>query len=80
MNYATRNIVIGPILKREEGYVYDTWSFAEGVRCGYPYRRIEDAHYARKAAILGSARGVTVCQTLDEFVARSTVFALPMAA
>jgi len=43
---------------------------------GYPYRRIEDAHYARNAEIKASGRGgapsAIVCQTLDEFIAKST--------
>jgi hypothetical protein len=42
---------------------------------GYPYRLIEDA-YTRNAEIKASAQGRTVtaivCQTLDEFVAKST--------
>jgi hypothetical protein len=46
------------------------------VSSGYPYRRIEDAHYARNAEIKASGRGgapsAIVCQTLDEFIAKST--------
>ncbi len=42
---------------------------------GYPYRRIEDAHYARNAAIKVSAQdralAAIVCQTVDEFIAKS---------
>jgi hypothetical protein len=65
------NIVIGPILKRADCYVFDIRIAGGGVRCGYPYRRIEEAHYARKATINASARGVTICQTLDEFIAKA---------
>jgi len=43
---------------------------------GYPYPRIEDAHYARNVEIKTSAQGrapsATVCQTFDEFIAKST--------
>jgi hypothetical protein len=69
------DIVIGPVLKRPEGYGFDIWTATKGVTRGYPYRRIEDAYYARNAEIRGSARApaVTVCQTLDEFIVRSTV-------
>ncbi len=69
-------IVIGPILKRADGYAFDTWTAGKGVSPGYPYRRIEDAHYARNATIKPFAQGralaATVCQTLDEFIANST--------
>jgi hypothetical protein len=48
----------------------------KGVTRGYPYRRIEDALYARNAEIKGSAQGramaAIVYQTLDEFIAKST--------
>jgi len=41
-----------------------------------PYGRIEDAHYARNAGVRASARGrapaAIVCQTLDEFIVKST--------
>jgi hypothetical protein len=70
------NIVIGPILSRADGYPYDTWAAGEGVTRSYPYRRIEDAHYARNAEIKTSAQGrapaAIVCQTLDDFIANST--------
>jgi len=69
-------IVIGPTLKRADGYRFDTWTAATGVSRGYPYHRIEDAHYARKATINASAQGrapaAIICQTLDEFIAHST--------
>lgn len=80
MNFIARDIVIGPLLKRGDGYSFDIWSAGEGVRSGYPYRRIEDAHYARNAAIRASARGVVVCQTLDEFRATIARSAMPVAA
>ena len=55
---------------------------ATGVTRGYPYRRIEDAHYARKAEIKAQGRAVAaiVCQTLDEFIAKSTGYEMLAAA
>ena len=68
-------IVIGPVLRRADGYRFDTWIAGKSVSPGYPYRRIEDAHYARNATIKASAQGrapaAVVCQTLDEFIAKS---------
>jgi len=72
-------IVIGPILKRANGYGFDVWTEGEGVRSGYPYRLIEHAYYARNASIRASARdrarAAIVCETLDEFVANSMLAA-----
>jgi hypothetical protein len=76
--------VIGPVLRRADGYGFDTWTAGKGVSRGYPYRRIEDAVYARNAEIKGSAQGrapaAIVCQTLDEFIAKSTGYEMLAAA
>jgi hypothetical protein len=50
--------VIGPILTRDGGYAFDSWTPEEGLSRGYAYRRIEDAHYARKAEIRSRTRGM----------------------
>jgi len=67
-------MIIGPILKRAGGYVFDTWSVGDGFSQGYPYRRIEDASYARNAAIRSrqaeNSLCAVVCHTVDEFMAR----------
>ena len=77
-------IVIGPVLLRSNGYRFDTWTAGKGVSRGYRYRRVEDAHYARKAEIKASAQGralaAIVCQTLDEFIAKSTGYEMLAAA
>jgi hypothetical protein len=77
-------MVIGPILRRADGYGFDTWTAGKGVSRGYPYRRIEDAYYTRNAEIKASAQGralaAIVCQTLDEFIAKSTGYEMLAAA
>jgi hypothetical protein len=77
-------MVIGPVLRRAAGYGYDIWSAGKGVARGYPYRRIEDAHYARNAEIRRLRRAYApaafVCETLDEFVAKSTGYEMLAAA
>jgi len=69
-------IVIGPVLKRPGGYGFDVWTAAKGLTRGYPYCRIEDAYYAWRAEIRASAQGrapaAKVCQTLEEFIVKST--------
>jgi hypothetical protein len=78
------DIVIGPVLRHADGYRFDTWTTGEGASRGYLYRRIEDAHYARKAEIKASARGrapsAIVCRTLDEFITKSTGYEMRAAA
>src|SRR5712671_4525325 len=81
---ADMGIVIGPVLRRADGYSFDTWTAGKGMTRGYPYRRIEDAHYARNAEIKASAQGralaAIVCQTLDEFIAKSRGYEMLAAA
>jgi hypothetical protein len=77
-------IVIGPVLTRGDRYGFDTWTAGKGITRGYPYHRIEDAHYQRNAEIKASARGrapfAIVCQTLEEFIAKSTGYEMLAAA
>ena len=60
-------MVIGPVLRRADGYGFDIWAAGKEVARGYPYRRIEHAHYARNAEIRESvqdcALAAIVCQT-----------------
>jgi hypothetical protein len=77
-------IVIGPILKSNDGYSFEMWTADKGLTGGYRYRRIEDAHYARNATIKAYAQrgavAVIVCQTLDEFIAKTLRYELLAAA
>src|ERR1700751_1814533 len=70
------DIVIGPVLKRPGGYGFNVWTAARGLTRGYPYHRVEDAYYAWRAGIRASAQcrvpAAMVCQTLDEFIVKST--------
>jgi hypothetical protein len=53
--------------------VYDSWTPEQGLSRSYSYRRVEDAHYARKAEIRSGAgklaRAMVACSTIDEFTA-----------
>jgi hypothetical protein len=61
------SVVIGPVLRHAEAYSFDTWTAGKGVSGGAPYRRIEDAYYARNAEIKASARGrAPVCDRLPD--------------
>jgi hypothetical protein len=63
--------IVGPILLKEGCYAFDLWTAEEGISCGYAYRRIEDAHYARNVEIRsrrsGRSDAAVVCSTLEEF-------------
>ena len=63
--------VVGPILLKEGRYAFDLWTAEEGLNRGYPYHRIEDAHYARNAEIRSRKRApcssTMACGTLEEF-------------
>jgi len=69
-------IVIGPVVTREGGYAFDAWTPNQGLQRGYTYRRIEDAHYARKFEIgrrdAGSSDNTVACITADEFERSTT--------
>jgi hypothetical protein len=80
MNSVSGNAAVGPLLKRGAAYVFDTWSSSEGRRSGFSYGRIEDAYYARNAAIRAAAHGTLICQTEDEFLQKTTLRAMPLAA
>jgi hypothetical protein len=75
-------MIIGPILKRAGGYVFDTWNVREGLNPCFSYRRIEDAAYARNVTIRTghSSLSAIVCHTLDEFLTQTAPCAIPTAA
>ena len=75
--------VVGPVVTREGGYAFDSWTPEEGLNRGYSYRRIEDAHYARKVEIRSRAQGfagpMVACSTIEEFTSALADHALAAA-
>jgi hypothetical protein len=64
-------LLIGPLLERNGGYSYDTFTRAEGLRRSFRYPRIEAARYDQRA-LVAEARGdprcnVRICETQSEF-------------
>jgi hypothetical protein len=63
--------VVGPVITREGGFAFDSWTAEKGLSRGFSYLRVEDAYYARKAEIRSRVGGdsdrMLVCSTLDEF-------------
>jgi len=64
--------VVGPVHTKAKGYAFDVWTPEAGLRPGFPYLRVQDAHYARRAEIReysdGGKAPALVCSTIDEFV------------
>ncbi len=64
-------LLVGPILCRNGGFAFDTFSREGGLRRGFPYRRVEEAKYDRKVTLLGiggaSNHARIDCETLSEF-------------
>jgi len=73
------NSIIGPVLAQDGAYSFSTWTSETGLSQSYAYRRIEDAYYARKAALAGEhrarGRAPVVCATLDAFRAAIAAWA-----
>jgi hypothetical protein len=74
-------LLIRATKRRPGGYGFDVWTAAKGLTRGYPYRRIEDAYYARRAEIRASAQGrvpaamgragLRAAQQVDKYVPRA---------
>lgn len=63
--------IVGPVLARAGGFVFDTWTPDGGLVASYVYPRIDNAYYARAVEIdyYRSRRDAhaMVCDTVDEF-------------
>ncbi len=66
-------VIVGPVLTQQGGYAFDVWTATGGRQPSFPYRRIEDAYYARRYEIQGGQRrssiGAVICNTVTDFVA-----------
>ncbi|HZU91556.1 MAG TPA: hypothetical protein VE993_20055 [Stellaceae bacterium] len=67
----TTELFIGPLIERNGGYCYQTFTLRDGLRTSFRYRRVEEARYDRRALIAESAANpryaVRECETLAEF-------------
>jgi hypothetical protein len=64
-------LLIGPLLERNGGYSYDTFTRAEGLRRSFRYPRIDAARYDQRALVAEARRDsrckVRICETQSEF-------------
>ena len=64
-------LLIGPLIERDSGYCYETFTLSDGLRTSFRYRRVEQARYDRKVLIAESTGNprcrVRECETLAEF-------------
>jgi hypothetical protein len=65
------DLVIGPLLERNGGYSYDTFSLAEGLRSSFRYLRLDAARYDQRALMAEARRDprcrVLLCETQSDF-------------
>lgn len=65
------DLLIGPLLERNGGYSYDTFSLAEGLRSSFRYLRLDAARYDQRALMAEARRDprcrVMLCETQSEF-------------
>jgi hypothetical protein len=64
-------LLIGPLLERNGGYTYDTFTLAEGLRSSFRYLRLDAARYDQRALIAEARRDprcdIRLCETQSEF-------------
>jgi hypothetical protein len=67
-------MLIGPLIQRNGGYSYDTFTLEEGLRSSFRYLRLEAARYDQRALIAETSRDsectICVCETQAEFEQR----------
>jgi hypothetical protein len=71
MTMQITELLIGPIIGRNGGYCYETFTLSDGIRSSFRYPRVEEARYDRRVLIAESAANqrcvVHECETLGEF-------------
>ena len=64
-------MLIGPLLERNGGYSYDTFTLADGLRSSFRYSRVEAARYDQRALTAETRHRpgfkVRICETKSEF-------------
>jgi hypothetical protein len=67
---------IGPVISREGGFAFDTFSLASGLKQGFAYRCVEQAAYDRKMTLRRAAVNALLipCETLADFQRRCAGF------
>lgn len=65
------NLFIGPVIERNGGYCYETFTRADGIRTSFRYRRVEEAIHDRKVLVAEYASNprtlIHECETVAEF-------------
>jgi hypothetical protein len=65
------DLLIGPLLERNGGYSYDTFTQRDGLRSSFRYLRIDAARYDQRALIAEAQRDprleIRICETQAEF-------------
>ena len=71
--------IVGPVLARAGGYVFDTWTPEAGLSRSFVYPRIDNAYYARAVEIAHYRTcgdiDARVCDTVVEFALEAAFLA-----
>jgi hypothetical protein len=80
--YASPTIFVGPIVRRQGGFAFDTFSPIEGLRTSFAYRCVEQADYDRKTTLRSAAQGALLiaCETIADFQRRCAALLAPTVA
>jgi hypothetical protein len=64
-------LLIGPLIERNGGYSYDTFTPSEGLRSSFRYLQLDAARYDQRAFIAEAKRdsrlSIRMCETQTEF-------------
>lgn len=67
------DLFIGPVIERNGGYCYETFTRSDGLRTSFRYGRVEEARYDRRVLTAEHAANpryrIHECETLAEFEA-----------
>ena len=70
-NVIDMKMLIGPLLERNGGYSYDTFTITDGLRASFRYLRLAAARYDQRALIAEARRDpacdIYLCETRSEF-------------
>lgn len=65
------DLFIGPVIERDGGYCYETFTLSDGRRTSFRYRRVEEARHDRRVLLAEYASNprylIHECETLAGF-------------
>ena len=60
-----KKTLVGPVLYRQNGYAFDMFTAAAGLKRGFSYKTVEEAIYDRRTTLRGLS--MVACETTMDF-------------